>query len=249
MVTRRVLSVTAVAALLVACFGDLPAPTKCPADPQRAVGDCLPVLASSKPMAGCIPQAAHECILGPRTDCSCGASECPPSASECSPPPDCPSTVHAMVPSASCPAIGDAQGGPCTCGCAKCVSACDGYGPSVGALLPSNAPAVPLLEVPLGSGLPSSGKLGFYVRLRGASRMLISVLHGNQALAETTSFVPEFPADAQFREVIVTPDMGAAWSTADQAPTAIALVAAPGPGMDAALTYVQIDCVVPILVH
>jgi hypothetical protein len=152
-----------------------------------------------------------------------------------------------MVPSASCPAAGAAQVGPCSCGCAKCVAACDGYGPSLGVLLPPGAPAATLLDVPLGTDLPPSGKLGFYVRLRGASRMVVTVVRGSQPLAQATSVVPEFPADAQFRELILTPDMAAAWSTPDQAPTAIALVAAPGSGSDPALTYVQIDCVVPIV--
>lgn len=256
MVARRVLTLAAVGALLAACFSDLPEATTCPPLPQRVVGDCLQQLVQSNPMPGCLKQPLHECLLGPRSDCSCGASECPESASACFPAPDCPATVRAMVPSATClkPGMADAAAG-CGCGCARCVAVCDGYGPSLGAIVPPGGGPMALLNVSLGSALPASGKLGYYVRLRGTAQMVITVAHGMVPLAQRAAVFSDFQSDTQFREVILAPADGASWSSADMTPTSIVLTAAPAPqgnpGMPQGpgITYVQVDCVLPILMQ
>jgi hypothetical protein len=114
---------------------------------------------------------------------------------------------------------------------------------------------MPLLNVSLGSALPASGKLGYYVRLRGTAQMVISVVHGMVPLAPRAAIFSDFQSDTQFREVIVAPADGASWSSADMAPTGIVLTAAPGPQImtpqgpqaTAGVTYLQVDCVLPIL--
>jgi hypothetical protein len=106
---------------------------------------------------------------------------------------------------------------------------------------------MPLLTVPL-EGLPSSGKLGFYVRLRGAARIVPGVVRGTATMTDKPIIFQDFEgAEPAFREVIVPPDM-IAWATADQAPASIFLAAAPGPtATEPGLTYVQIDCILPIV--
>jgi hypothetical protein len=119
----------------------------------------------------------------------------------------------------------------------------------MGAILAPGMSAQELLSVPLGT-LPASGKMGFYVRLRGTSRMVVSVVRGTHSLVDEPSIVPQLESGAQFRELIVAPDK-AAWTSADDAPTAIRLAAAP-PDASAttpSVTYIQVDCVLPILVR
>jgi hypothetical protein len=102
-----------------------------------------------------------------------------------------------------------------------------------------------LLGIPLEGVLPPSGKFGLYVRLRGAARMVMRIAHGSETMAERAVVFSDFQGDTPFREVIVPPE-NVAWSSADAAPTEIHFVAAPGE-REPGLTYVQIDCILPIL--
>jgi hypothetical protein len=254
---RRVLSVAAVALAVASCFSDLPPAASCPAEPRRTINDCLPTLGqavqSGAQEAGRpLVAPVHECVLGTPADCSngptCGASQCPDSASACSPAPDCPDFVRKSVPSATCLKAARADVTELVCGCASCLAVCDGFGPTMGVLLPKGSPPALLFSINLGSALPASGKLGVYARLRGAPHMTMQVVHDASFIGEQRDVSMTF--DTQFRDVILSPEM-VSWSSADRAPTTIRFVAAPGSDQaqanDPGITFVQIDCVVPFL--
>jgi hypothetical protein len=228
-----------------ACFSDLPAPVKCPAPAQRAIGDCLSAVAALGP--GCVaPPDVHACFLGPRTSCACG-NECPSTETSCFDDGSCPEAVSSRAPGARCirPSresfIIQPESIACVCGCTACAQVCDGRGLSVVVKFPQGAgdlPA-PLVITPL---LPSAGRLGVYVRLRGDAELALVAGRTNTA-DRTNTALAQRPLSAhttgEFQELVF--DDLLAWTDAAGAPSLLALLAQPGD------TAAEIDCVVPFL--
>jgi hypothetical protein len=227
-----------------ACFSDLPAPVKCPAPAQRAMGDCASAVATLGPECTAPPEV-HACFLGPRTSCAC-ADECPSTETSCFEDGSCPEAVSSRAPGARCirPPRESFSVGPnapsCACGCAACVQVCDGRGLSmVVRFLGGGDPPAPLVITTL---LPSSGRLGVYVRLRGMAELALVAGRANTA-DRTNTALAQRPLKAntsgEFQELVF--DDLLAWTDAAGAPTLLALLAQPG------LTAAEIDCVVPFL--
>jgi hypothetical protein len=231
----------AVSALGVsACFSDLPAPVKCPAPAQRPMGDCRSAIAALGPGCGAAPEA-HACLLGPRTSCACG-DECPATGeTSCFADNSCPEAVSLRAPGSRCirppreSFSSSATAVPCVCGCTGCAQVCDGRGLSVVVRFPQGAgdPPAPLVVTPL---LPSSGRLGVYVRLRGDASLALVVARANAPIAERPLTAH---TDGDFQELVFE-DL-VSWTDASAAPSALALLAQPGD------TIAEIDCVVPFL--
>lgn len=216
-----------------ACLSALPAPLACTDEaPYRY---CQPVAVTpGAPSGGGCSLATSACLVAERGGCTCeAAGECLRTAEDCHPPPDCPPEIRDAVPGARC--LGTrASFGPspnaCTCGCASCASACDGRGPIFGARQ--------TLRVTL-EDMPSTGKLGVYVRARGIGAF------GTIIVGATPTPIAPIPAGGaagNFRDLfpagVSTP--AHAWS-AGQAPRAVDLAV-----QDPA--ELEIDCVVPFLV-
>jgi hypothetical protein len=250
---RHVLSFAVVCASIAACLSDLPAPTKCPADAQQPLDKDGPgKLAAAKPNAGCAPKDVQQaCFSGSGAGCTCTTSECPDTTSSCYPARECPEVVRIAQPGASCPKLTTADVSECACGCARCLAACDGYGPSFGVIVAPGMQGQIIVNVPLAGLLPATGKLGFYVRLRGAPTIAAGfAFAGAPPRFQDGILFNDFQqSSSAYRDALVgiAGPVRASWSNPADAPTAIVLAAAPPSMPTPALTYAQIDCVIPVL--
>jgi hypothetical protein len=241
---RYLLSALVVSAIgIAACIEDLPPPAKCPPAEKRAMGDCLSAITAAGPL--CSSDATHECLQGPRASCACATNECPEEKATCFVD-ECPAAVRAIVPDARClaPPSSDFFAAPtkdmppCLCGCPACVRRCDGRGPSIAVKFPQGAgdPSAPIV-VSLTS-LPSAGKLGVYVRLRGIAELAVVVARFNTALDQQPLFLREQNEKAFVERTF---EFSTRWTETDESrrPDKVALLIQAGP------TIAEIDCVIP----
>jgi hypothetical protein len=268
MAARHVLSALAVAAVVVACFDDLPPATPpttdggstdgasseagamCP-PPAKFVGgdkgDCGPLLAkASDQVAGnqCIPQegpalAAYLCLLGDtHSACQCTGAQCSDAAAACYGGDACPPLADGR--GRTCPKAKTPPLSPrCSCGCTACAIACDGDGPVFGYVAAPGAQPTGLLEIPIADVLPSAGNVGAYVRVRGVGAVTVFVQNAAGALLGGLHLQP---LTADFADIVVPPSI-----TPSQAPARI-IVATSGAGSkDPGITLVQVDCAMPIV--
>jgi hypothetical protein len=262
---RRVLIAAAwLAACLGGCVEELPEPAECPAPAQVPEGDCSTI---EPPLTGCLPPEEHACLAGPRSSCACGADECPSTPDACYPPGDCPPEVTAAAPGARCLTIDEEHvgdfgvlppGDRCTCGCTRCMSVCDGKGPTFGATIVGDGSLdredviMPLVR--LDDLLPASGRLGFYVRLRGTAGTILYVYRGDpfdpgEIVELGTGVLSAVPGRGFTSQVVYQELVGAGgvpapltWDTPEEKPSLMILL--PNVNTSGPL-LVEIDCIVP----
>jgi hypothetical protein len=252
-----------------ACLPDLEEARSCPADAARPLGDCSGVVIDY-PIVGCIAPEQVTCVNGGRVDCACQSDECPANEDDCHPDGDCPPLVldDTGQPNAVCRQIPrQAMGVPeidpinyCTCGCADCMTVCDGRGPFFAVRnrqgLPTPLP-IPLMQI--GDLLPDGGSFGVYVRARGAGILGIGAFTGSpDDLASLTpisdgNFMTLEPRDTFSERVFYrdVEDAVYAWTDPMLKPTLLLLTGiAPEPDGPSPVSdlLVEIDCVVPFYV-
>lgn len=242
----------------VACFEELPPPIQCPPAAQRASGDCSDVL--NEPVAGCFSHEGVACLTGKRASCACVADECPAPAVACYPDGDCPAAVDVAVPGATCTVLdvqnigaGIAEEFMCMCGCAGCAAVCDGRGPVVGLFSPDGSSA-PGLVIDLGNEVPDQGKLGLYLRVRGAAFVSAVLGIGDVADLSDAEFLPVvYPVltgiKNDFVELVLYQDdflmiEPYEWTDATRKPNFAALLPKLSAVGDATVLF-ELDCVIP----
>ncbi|MEZ4295225.1 MAG: hypothetical protein R3B70_09640 [Polyangiaceae bacterium] len=236
------------------CMADLPEALVCPPEAVYPGDNCVPALEDVQP--GCFDLSQMACLTGPRTSCTCIADECPAPEEPCFPEGDCPLEVtEAAGGDATCVHLApkDIGGGLpseflCLCGCAGCASVCDGRGPVLGAY---NDGQVGLAGIAfdVGSYMPSSGRLGVYMRERGLSASLLIVMIGEPDAYEVASYYfISSPIGTAFTSQIFYDDpfLGTSeyrWSKAEDRPRLVLILPA-----ENASSLMEIDCVVPFVV-
>jgi hypothetical protein len=266
---RRVLTVLiAAAALAAACFSDLPAATpavcdggvcppdasaKCPPDPATNGMSCESVVTSLGSQGalrpGCFPQqlpqlAAYACFLSPDAgppSCDCGGNDCPETT--CLAGSECPPAATETGATCPKPAPLAFMTGCTGCGCSVCMAACDAIGPVFAVTIPTpsdggaGAPA-PLVVVNVTDLLSSGGRVGgAYARLRGVGAAFLTLFDDTGHAVGAKELV----LNPAYSDVLVEP-------TAPSQITSIAVLApGPEPGSMPAVTVVQVDCIVPIV--
>jgi hypothetical protein len=235
-----------------ACLDPLPAPLDCPLVAEHPY--CAPLEGGAAPDADPAPPVPSNgpvildvacpldrtCLVGSGRTCACsGEGECPAGAPVCYPAGDCPATLRARSPSATClPLAGTSflyastSDTSCTCGCAACAGAQDGVGPILSAAV---------LEVPLGGGVPTSGTVSFYARWRGDGTLTATFLDiAGDALA---SGVVDVATGGVFAEAVSPADavsgavIAYSWSPGVLPPALLTI----DPGSD---TAVEVDSLV-----
>lgn len=228
----------ALLATIPSCLQTLPEPIECPAKAKYDACSTQPAPVGNPPQGPSPPVPPStssdtctlptECLRQQGRTCECTAATQCTRANSCNPPPDCPASVRGTASGATCvdgtTSFAVTQQKPtCACGCASCAEACDGQGPILG--------AGQSLRVELPSTLPSKGKLGMMVRIRGSSLLtgMLNLSGKTQPLTATAT-----PGSREeFVEVIMGP--AASW-TADTKPVGFVLTAPQS---------VEIDCIVP----
>ncbi len=238
-----------------ACLGSLPGAVPCPPAPvYRACALPLAPPLPNKPTAddasfpvgppgppvpgppvGACDLDRLPCVQEQGRTCTCSdAVACKRSDTTCSPAPDCPRSIRDVESRAICvetsASFGGLGGPQCACGCASCAAYCDGQGPILG---PKQT-----IRFDLPGNLPSSGRLGVMVRMRGSGRVVLTV-RGFDTPGEPLG---EAQADTDFSETIVRSAKGTeyAWSGERLRPSFIELIGT----SDGIL---EVDCVVPFL--
>jgi hypothetical protein len=245
--SRSLLSAGLFAVGVDACLPDLPPAAQCPPDAKQASNACAPQIQSSTLAGGCVATDDPNA----RACCGCNANACPTSAAACYPDGDCPRAVNDQthLPTTCRRLVPEAFQG-CVCGCAACLSVCDGVGPVIAMHVPdSPSAAAAALAVQLPQPIASSGRLGVYVRLRGEGGLVLDV--GGGAFGQLFSradLLRPVPSSSgtEFKDVIVwepRADGGGwpAWHTANDAPTSMVFA------VPAGRTNLEIDCIVPFV--
>jgi hypothetical protein len=234
---RALLSGVIAAASITACLADLPPPAECPSPAKNPSIACEAQLAQSQ-AGGCVPQ--NDPSVGPC--CACSADACPASASACFPDGDCPHAVTDRTHVAStCLRLAPEGFSGCACGCPRCMSICDGAGPTIATRVP-NGSSLPVVPVQLPQPMASSGRLGVYVRVRGHGGLVLDVAGGVFGGKGDFMGGVASTSDTEFNDAVVWEPTWPAWRSAAEAPTALVFGAAPGE------TILEIDCVVPFVV-
>lgn len=268
LLTAGVFARSGAAVLLGGCLDELPEPAECPPPAQLAEGDCSAI---DPPLTGCLPPAEHACLAGPRSSCACGPDECPDDARGCFPNGDCPPEVVAVAgEGVRCLRLDDAHVGDlgllppghlCTCGCTRCLSVCDGKGPTVGATIVGDGVVdaedvvFPLMRVD--DLLPAAGRLGLYLRTRGTAATILYAYRGDpganlEGLEQLGAGLLSAGAGAGFAGHVLweelVDDLGApvplTWSRAEDKPSLMVIlpnVTVSGP------LLVELDCVIPFV--
>jgi hypothetical protein len=236
------------AAATGACIADPPPATTCP-PPEPSASDCSSALASLTQPEGCAPSVYQQC-LGATCGVECPATACAPNPAACWPNGECPPALLAQTSaSTSCLRL-DAELAPtCNCGCPRCVSECDGHGVPLAAFVPPPPPGstpspVPFFQFRLPAKLPTQGRMGLYVRLRGqlsGGAMVLGIAHGTQPVNAfpITSVEPAY-SDMMFG--IGDAGQLTGWSSTDAAPDSIVVLLLP-----TTKVAVEIDCIVPFV--
>lgn len=249
-----------------ACLDDLPPARVCPPPPVHEAGDLTPVFqVTAMDCMNDHPETIPlEAILaGPRESCACAESECPTAGADCYPDGDCPPEVIAAAgEGARCIRLapedfgfGNSEASQCMCGCARCASVCDGQGPVIGALSSASSMyAQPAIS--LAGHVPSSGKIGVYVRARGISNTAIAFVSGDYAdqasLVTRSVFFMTTPLDEFSEQVFYGADFLGntspyAWTDEAGRPDVLLLLNSV-PQSGSQLTFYELDCVIPFVV-
>lgn len=208
--------------------------------------------------------ALERCLAGPRPSCACADDECPTSASDCYPEGDCPrEVIEAAGADAHCIRVapeefglGQSDAQQCMCGCARCASVCDGQGPVIG-VLSDSAPMYAYPAIDLSRRLPGAGKVGLYVRARGVSNVGLVLATGDYDKPETlmsrTVYFMTTPLDDFTEQVFYGADFIGnkepyAWIDDAGKPTTLLLVNTTPSGQGTALTFYELDCIIPFWV-
>lgn len=254
---------------LAACLPDLDEPAVCPTPAVEPLGDCDGV-AVVTPQVGCYDPAQIACL---RPDCSCRPDACPTDEGACYPDGDCPPLVRDEigVSDAVCRRLEpDSIGIPealdpafhCTCGCADCMSVCDGRGPVFAVRLRKGMPGlVPIPPMNIEGLMPDAGRLGVYVRARGIGALLVAPFTGDPDVLDTWQVVDEGgglnimtlqPRDTFGERVFFRTINGEpySWDGPEDKPTVLLLTGLEldpeDPNEeDVRDLFVEIDCVVP----
>jgi hypothetical protein len=254
--------------LVVSCLREIAAPTICPSPTGPLNLDCL----NGEPIAQCPSDQKLACAAGRKT-CVCGADDCPESGATCNPPPDCPAVVRERFPNARCLGIGRiefadteppleeedaapdaADAGPpppianCSCGCAECLRQCDGKG-VVLALPPGIFSGRGLVVALPPEELPPSGRLRFYVRLRGSYTVSLSVLDPTVLSLDAEVEASSLPHDTlsaflgdRYAEFMTFETQKLEWSSSSARPGILLVNGDPTIG-----TFADFDCIVPFV--
>jgi hypothetical protein len=260
-------ALAAAATMSSACLEDLPPATECPPGATHAAGDCTSVFMNPQP--NCItsrPDAVDvfSCFTGARDSCECGADECSSNADACYPSGDCPPEVVAAAgKNVKCirldPEDFDLAGDipQCICGCASCASVCDGHGPVIGVVDVGQAdytyPAIDLRK-----HMPSSGKIGFYVRARGVANVSVAALTGEyptsldppRSVYYMTTALDEFTTQIFYGPDFIGNNDAYSWTDEAGAPTTLLLAnsTVQSPGDPPIVTFYELDCIIPFVV-
>ena len=247
---RSILSVPSVLAVaLSACIADLPAATQCPPAVKHTASDCTQKIGQGA-SAGCaIDLDTVQCLAGTRTSCVCGANECPLDRGACYPQPECPGFVTDKVGAGvSCLRLpSEAISGntdSCACGCAACASVCDGADPVIAARLASGTNPPSLRVDNLNTLLPSSGRIGLYLRVRGVAGQAPGAAIIPAGSAQPFGSPITLASATDFTEVLVyDANQSPRWTRAEDRPTSLALFPQTGP------TIFEVDCIIPFIVN
>lgn len=252
---------------LAGCLDDLSEPLVCPAPAVVEEGDCSTIQA---PLTGCLAPQEHACFAGPRTTCTCDPRECPTPAPVCFPSDDCPVAVRSIAgEGATCGRVREEDIGDfgilqsafdCTCGCTRCMTVCDGKGPTFGATLGGDGAQdledfiVPLIRVE--QLLPAAGRFGVYVRMRGLTLTTMQIIGGDlggnaeeDLVYLRGALIPSSAGDGFVEHVLYDElldeenrTLPLEWSSPADRPSVLAMVPPLGtPGH----TLLEIDCVIP----
>lgn len=254
---------------LGACLPDLDEPAACPTPATEPLGDCSDA-AIVAPGVGCFDPMQIACL---RADCACTPAACPDDEAACFPDRDCPPLVRDEigVSDAVCRRLDPAAIGipealdpslHCTCGCADCMSVCDGRGPVFAVRFRKGMPGlVPIPPMVIEGLMPDAGRLGIYVRARGMGGLLVAPFTGDPEVLESWQVVGEGdglnlmslqPRDTFGERVFYRTINGDvyAWDRPEDKPTVLLLtgVEIDPDDPDEPETrdlFVEIDCVVP----
>ena len=193
-----------------------------PAGSSVNVG-ALSAIASAN--AGCLTNEAAAFVMESACSCASPAAACPPIGCP-SPEDQCPGAVPAA---ASCLRLSGATSENCVCRCADCLRTCDGTGPvfahkGAGSHIFYSANINP-------QDLPSSGRMGVYIRARGRFSGLI--VSGQPPITQPPV------SEAVFGDVVV--NNVAMWGNPQEKPSTIAI------GKSGSDILAQIDCVAPFV--
>ncbi|NUO54292.1 MAG: hypothetical protein HOV80_36065 [Polyangiaceae bacterium] len=257
---------------------------ECPPAAQVPNKSCLETLNALPVMGdGCIGETENgfSCLAGDPPDCACDPEDCSEELT-CYGDSSCPPEVLEAEPNARCLSLGEDQWSwfaypnpaadhdstDCVCGCMRCATQCDGKGTIFGVYDDDAAPYTRTLQGPaidLRGMLPSSGKLGFYVRGRGwASIAALVTKDLTLSTIDTAYFLPLLNDFSQ--PIAYSPDdEGArvecpqcpggeyprpyAWSSEAEAPTHMLFImtTASDTGGFPSSGIVEIDCVIPFV--
>ncbi len=248
--------------LASACLSDLQEPTQCPPEPQVAAGDCMDAI--SNPPVGCFSPERMGCLTGGRSDCKCISDECPEPEHACFPPGDCPPEVSDKVSSkAACKRLEPADIGlpwvgsmnQCLCGCLGCAAVCDGRGPVMGVRTGGKFFA-PAIVIDVADRMPSSGRLGIYLRVRGFSFFTLAIGlsdfdQGSDIEWSETVYLVMTPLSSTYVDHLIYADpvtkQPYVWDRYEDRPRLIALIPEADSTKDV-LELFELDCVVPFVV-
>jgi hypothetical protein len=247
---------------LGACIDDLPDALSCPPSAQRVGTDCLPTLEHLKNAGRCLADDEMSCLSGARPSCACQGvnRECPTPEPTCFPDGDCPQLVHSLAgDGVHCLRIdadkigaGLSSAEQCLCGCAGCVSVCDGRGPIYGILNDGTfQDFMTPLALDIADRMPSSGLLGVYVRVRGFANAIVGVAVKNEVrhlYYLTLPVAPDFVEQAFTKNPFFDPD-GYSWTREEDKPTALVVVPLPlDPSQfEVSVSLFELDCIVPFV--
>jgi hypothetical protein len=241
------------------CIDDLPPPAACPPAARQAVGDCLTPLEDIEEL-GCLTPAQTECFTGPRPSCTCVSGECPTAPDACFPDGDCPTKIGETVgPGAACSRLASADFGKglpseyqCLCGCGGCAAVCDGAGPVFGITTDGNLGyGIPTVDI--AGRMPSSGRLGIYLRVRGLSQTVLLMFKGadGEEVQLDTYYYVTIQVSTEFTELVFFDQdflnlSAYAWQSEEEKPTLLAFFSDGQPEAPS-VTLMEIDCVVPFV--
>ena len=152
---------------------DLPDPTQCPKAAAIMPDDSCPPVAQGCDQAN----PGFACNVRPMAACTCADSECPPDPDGCYLHGECPEFAleefMGRAPRCLRPAAMAAKpvSQDCVCGCSRCVSTCDGFGPLLRARN-QGSENMDLLSVDLPELSPEN-EVMVYARARGQGKALI----------------------------------------------------------------------------
>jgi hypothetical protein len=147
----------------------------------------------------------------------------------------------------------------CTCGCTRCLSVCDGKGPTFGSTLLGDGQQTvddfifPLIRID--RQVPDAGRLGVYIRVRGLTVTTMQIYGGDpDGRGEDLSYlraaiVPSSPGEGCVGHVLYVDllemdnnTVPLEWSTRDGRPSILALLP---PLNTPGHTLIEVDCVIP----